>query len=594
MDRFDPQMCFVGTNMNKTIFSFGLLILILTMFSQNAFAKAPLNSHCVMDSDCESNLCNVVSEKCINKGPINSTCGLDSECESNMCNTITLKCTNAEQEARGSEVQWLINLVRQNTGKFFCVPKGTKLREGVAALTKFSKAHPEIHDPLTDRQAIQALAKSFPCTTTFADQSPKNYQERQIVRLMNEKAGKAFCVPKGTKLSEGVEALAKFSKAHPEIIDQLTDQQATQALAESFPCTVGFADQYPQNYQERQIFRLINEKSVANSAVDWSPDGKSIATAGDPMQMTIWDSGSLAIRHQLNQGVRDWGGDSINFSPDSQYLASGLGAVNVWNVADGTLKATLIAPHIIAHKSQYRGIESLRFSPDGSKLVVVYTGDKQIVIAYRIADGNVAWTYEPKLTLEPQRFIKSPLLTTPLVFTPDGKRVLFCTGEWSGHDAKLKWLSRILFLDAESGEFLRSIDNIHMNNATALALSRDGKWVATGTSTGERYEYTNKKTDQVVTFDNQDPVRIWNVETGTLVKELPVYFRVWSLVFSKDGKYLFGATRYINVWDIESGEIVQQIRSNPEPMSLALSPDGKRLAASCQNKLSIYELINFK
>jgi hypothetical protein len=32
-------------NMKKTIFTFGLLILILIMFSRGAFAKAPLNSH---------------------------------------------------------------------------------------------------------------------------------------------------------------------------------------------------------------------------------------------------------------------------------------------------------------------------------------------------------------------------------------------------------------------------------------------------------------------------------------------------------------------------------------------------------------------
>ena len=507
--------------MKKTIFPFGLLILILIMFSRGAFAKAPLNSHCVMDSECESNICNVVTDKCINKGPINSTCGLDSECESNMCNTITLKCTNAELEARGSEVQWLMNLVKKNTGKAFCVPKGTKLREGVVALTKFSKAHPEAHDPLTDEQAIQALAESFPCTVAFADQSPTNDEERRIIRL-------------------------------------------------------------------------VNEKSVDNSAVDWSPDGKLIATAGDPMQVTIWDSVSLSIRHQLNQGIRDWGGDRITFSPDSQYLASGLGAVNVWNVTNGTLQATLVAPHITSHKSQYRGIESLCFSPDGRMLVVVYTGDKQIVIAYRIADGKVAWTYEPQLTLEPQRIKGSPLLTTPLVFTPDGKRVIFCTGEWSGYDVKLKWLSRILLLDAESGEFLRSIDDIHMNDTTALALSRDGKWVATGTSTGEKYQRTDKKTHQVVTFDNNDPVRIWDVETGELVRELPVHSRVWSLAFSRDGKYLFGATRNINVWNAESGKMVQEISSNPEPMSLALSPNGKRLAAACQNKLSIYEIINLQ
>ena len=39
--------------------------------------------------------------------------------------------------------------------------------------------------------------------------------------------------------------------------------------------------------------------------------------------------------------------------------------------------------------------------------------------------------------------------------------------------------------------------------------------------------------------------------------------------------------------------MVQVMKSNPEPMSLALSPDGKRLAAACQSKLSIYEIMNF-
>jgi WD40 repeat protein len=518
--------------MNKTILAFGLLILILITFSQDSFAKTPLDSPCIMDSECESRLCNVVTEKCINKGPINSTCGLDSECESNMCNTITLKCTNAEQEARGNEVQWFMDLVKKNNGKAFCVPKGAKLREGVEALTKFSKAHPEIHDQLTDKQAIQALAESYPCTA-----------------------------------------------------------QATAELMRTEQSTPGLQNTV---HEERQIIRPIYEKSVDNSAVDWSPDGKWIATAGDPMQVTIWDAVSLSIRHQLNQGSRDWNGHSINFSPDSQFLASGFGTVNVWNVAAGTLQTTLNAPYITPQKPQYRGIESLRFSPDGRMLVVVYTGDKRIVIAYRIADGKVAWTYEPPLTIEPQRIKGSPLLTTPLVFTPDGKRVIFCTGEWGGPDVNLKWLSRILLLDAESGKFLRSIDDIHMHHPTALAISRDGKWVATGTSTGDRYWHTDKKTHQVVTFDNNDPVRIWNIETGNLVKELPVHSRVWSLVFSQDGKYLFGATRDINVWDVESGKMVQEIKSNPEPMSLALSPDGKRLAVSCQNKLSTYKIMNFQ
>ena len=150
--------------MNKTIPSFVLLILILIMYSHSAFAKSPLNSYCLMDSECESNICNTITLTCINKGSFNSPCGFDSECESNMCNIITMKCTNDVQEARGSEVKWLTKLVKKNNGNDFCMPKGTKLGEGIAVLTKFAKAHPEIHDQLTDDQAVQALAESYPCS----------------------------------------------------------------------------------------------------------------------------------------------------------------------------------------------------------------------------------------------------------------------------------------------------------------------------------------------------------------------------------------------------------------------------------------------
>ena len=349
------------------------------------------------------------------------------------------------------------------------------------------------------------------------------------------------------------------------------------------------------NHEERQIIRLIDEKSDKHiTSVAWSPDGKSIATAGETMHVTIWDSVSLSIRHQLDYGFKGHGVDKITFSPDSRYVASGLGIVNLWNVADGTLHSTLIAPHITPGTPQYASIEALRFSPDGRMLVVVYAGDKQIVIAYRIADEKIAWTYEPQRIID--RTIVAPLLTTPLVFTPDGKHVILGTGEHGGPDVNLRRLSRILILDAESGKFLRSIDDIHMDSPTALALSIDGKWVATGTSTGVKDQTTNLKTHQMVTFDNKDPIRIWNMETGKLVRELTVHSRVWSLAFSRDGKYLFGAKSDINthltmaVWDIESGKMVQEIINNPGPMSLAVSPDGKRIAAACQNKLSIYKL----
>jgi WD40 repeat protein len=377
----------------------------------------------------------------------------------------------------------------------------------------------------------------------------------------------------------------------------LSNLMATIAIADNGNIFEKWRHEMTTNQEERQIIRLIDEKEYNKQldAVAWSQDGKWIATAGVSLPVTIWDADTLSIRHNLDQGFRGGGLNNVTFSPDSQYLASGLSTVNMWKVADGSLHATLIAPHVTPGTPQRIGIESLRFSPDGRMLAVAYTGEKQIVIAYRIADGKIAWSYEPKRTLEPQRKGSLPL-KTPLAFTPDGKRVVLGTVEYGGEDVNLRTLARILLLDAESGAFLHSIDDIHVGAPTALALSPDGQWVATGTDTGWKNQTVNRKAHQVVTVDNKDPVRIWNIETGKLVRELPVLSKVRYLTFSQDGKYLFGAKDEVNthltlaVWNVASGKMVQEIRNNPGPMGLAVSPDGKRLAAACQSKLSIYEI----
>jgi len=63
-----------------------------------------------------------------------------------------------------NEVQWFVNLVTTNNGKAFCVPPTATLNEVAAAYSKFSKAHSELHDHLTDQQVIQGISESYPCT----------------------------------------------------------------------------------------------------------------------------------------------------------------------------------------------------------------------------------------------------------------------------------------------------------------------------------------------------------------------------------------------------------------------------------------------
>jgi ankyrin repeat protein len=62
------------------------------------------------------------------------------------------------------ETQWFLNLVKTNNGKTFCAPRSATLKELVEVFYKYSKAHPEFHDQLTDKQTIQGLAETYPCT----------------------------------------------------------------------------------------------------------------------------------------------------------------------------------------------------------------------------------------------------------------------------------------------------------------------------------------------------------------------------------------------------------------------------------------------
>ncbi|MCX7169074.1 MAG: PQQ-binding-like beta-propeller repeat protein [Proteobacteria bacterium] len=351
------------------------------------------------------------------------------------------------------------------------------------------------------------------------------------------------------------------------------------------------------NREERQVLSLMDEEPVSQaiSAVAWSPDGNFVVASGSStLHVTVWDARSLSVVRVLDQGFGGDGGSNVAFSPNGRFLASGLSTVNLWDPASGKLTKTLVAPHVTPGIPQEIGVRSLAFSPDSKLIVVAYDGKKRIVIAYRVDDGKIQWTYEP------QRVIGTPLLTTPVTFSVDGKHVILGTGERGGDDVNLKRLSRVLFLNTGSGALIRSIDDIHVMNPTTLTISPNGRWVATGTSTGVNDQTSNMKTKQVVTVDNQDPVRIWDMETGKLFRELPVRSRVWSLAFSHDGKTLFGAKSDIQshmtlaVWDVESGRMVQEVRSNPGPMGLVVSPDGKRLAAASQSKLAIYEIATGK
>jgi WD40 repeat protein len=139
-----------------------------------------------------------------------------------------------------------------------------------------------------------------------------------------------------------------------------------------------------------------------------------------------------------------------------------------------------------------------------------------------------------------------------------------------------------------TGSLVRAIDKVQVDRITAMAVTRDGRWIATGTSTGEISRSYNILTKRRTVFDNRDPVRIWDARSGAMIEQLPVKNEVEALAFAPDRHYLFEVEakspgqELLNVWSLATHSLVQSQptpREDREILALAMSPNGKRLAA---------------
>jgi WD40 repeat protein len=338
----------------------------------------------------------------------------------------------------------------------------------------------------------------------------------------------------------------------------------------------------------------------ALKSVAWSPDGLTIAATGDAAHVREWkakDLSELPGFTEIRQGAAGLAQHSVAFSADGHLLAAGNLVAQVWDTTTGELKLSLIAPFIDMRRPQPIGIASLAFSPDQRLLIVGYMAPglptlRNPIIAYRISDGSVAWTYQQQPT------VGSPQIHTPLAPIVGRNEIAYGTGE-SNQDADS--LARIIILSAGTGVLSRSIDHIHVEEPSTMALSADERWLATSTNTGDVRDMLDQRDHKVVHIDNQDPVRIWNTVSSELVREIPVKGRSRSLAFSPDGHYLIGddgslaGGSHLLVWNVQSGQMAQTLPlpgNVGAPFGMAFSSDGHSLAVACGNGLALLKYIS--
>jgi len=154
-------------------------------------------------------------------------------------------------------------------------------------------------------------------------------------------------------------------------------------------CAVGGTSKEPSigiwNTETGQHLGSLVGHSSRIFSLQWSRDGKTLASAGPDATVRLWNVADYTCREVLNHPAAV---DSIAWSPDGELLASGSqdSTIRLWNSTTGH-QTTLLERHTDV-------VTSVSFSPDGN-LVVSKSQDGSILVWWRDTWDVVAAIQEP-------------------------------------------------------------------------------------------------------------------------------------------------------------------------------------------------------
>ncbi|THA33733.1 trypsin-like peptidase domain-containing protein [Streptomyces sp. A1547] len=268
------------------------------------------------------------------------------------------------------------------------------------------------------------------------------------------------------------------------------------------------------------------------AAVAFSPDGQTLATAGQDTMVRLWNLSTRKLRATLDGHTNQV--TSVAFSPDGRTLATGSTdkTVRLWDMATEESRATLTG--------HTKGVTSVAFSPDGTALA---TGGDEGTVRFWDVIKKVGVSTLP---------VSADYTVPSVAFSPDGTAFAAGSADTTVH----LW-------DLQSGEERAALIG-HTEPVFDVAFSPDGKTLATTS-----HDYTAK---------------LWDLTTGkprvTLIGQL---LRVFSVAFSPDGSTLAtaGEDKTARLWDVNTGKARAVLSGHTDEVtSVAFSPDGSTLATS--------------